>query len=218
MTGLGRLLLIALAAYGLSGCASQMVQPIALDGPATNIEYACPASGTLTRRVGSSSTLTYEGAEPGDPVVCRVTDEKGVAHRLLYGWFSLPTTQEFEKRAVLNAVFSGAQQDLCFVGVNRPMKTTGYSPDVNQSFVYENCWKQLGQKLVEVKGRFVKAVVLQTTEEGRAGNTFAADRTIYFDTETKVFFRMDVNMRRGTPVYGYNVDVLKRTQDLASHF
>ena len=195
-----------LACTGLAACAPSGVSMA--PGPGGAVAFACPAPGTQVRRVGSSAVLTSLAPDPADPVVCPIRDQAGVESRWLYGLFRVPTSIEPTKRAALANAFGGGPEQ-CYTETLRTSGAVGFSPTPNDTYIYEHCWKQGGRRTIEVNGRRFDTVAIIDTDEGRAGNVFAADRIFHFDLVSKAMVRLDVNNRRGTPAYGYSMAVLK---------
>ena len=200
-------LLSILLSLGLvASCAPTGTRPPS--NPAQSVAFSCPAEGVQSRRIGSSTLVTYGKADPSDPTICAAVVGNQPEGRWLYNWFKLPVSNEQQKRNALANAFKGGPE-YCYTEISKPSNSTGYTADVNASYIYEHCWEQVGQKAIVIKGKTYNTIAIRDTEEGRAGNSFAVDRTIYYDIDSKIVLRVDASTRRGTAIRGYENEVIK---------
>jgi hypothetical protein len=155
--------------------------------------FACPRAGTVVQF--SNGKQIYDGSEPDDPVLCRVTLQSGRHVRRLYNWFIIddwiPGHDKPVRRA-MQALFSGQENEVTF--------------DVfpsNLDHRIPQTWRHLSQETLAIGGHLIATTIYRHEISAFFpwGNrwTRSMDRAwnLWFNSSTGIFVKQKLIWHAG---------------------
>jgi hypothetical protein len=165
--GIVRALAVVVAVATPAVCNTALAQ-------APQVGFSCPKEGVIVE--GALGKTIYHGAEPGDPILCRLTNVRGQTESRPYNFYIYDTK---DIRQGLGDVISGRKQSATF------HYTYKYGPKIEGA---DDTWTRLGAEDINIGKRAIKAIVFER-EEKSTTTSFHGKWKLWFDPGTGLWVK-----------------------------
>lgn len=183
---------LCLFGLGLAGCAQNASQP----GDAASagaVQFQCPKAGTRVTYGTSRRPVVFNGADPGDPMVCLSSNPNGTSSRRVVNLLEPPAPQAREVHDGLVQVFPLAPGRTA-----RFSYFQGYRNDPTQTGQFRETWTTVGPETLQVGGKPVQTVlVTREVENNQAAGSVGIRWKLWFAPESGLWVKGEPTVLRG---------------------
>ena len=185
--------LSTIMAASLCGCAASAPPVVASSSGMTPVAFHCPKPGA-TATVGTSRLpISFDGADPADPLVCLGKFQNGTAFRRIANLLTPPPGQDRAIRdgiAPLFPIVPGKTAEFSYF--------QGYTNDRFKTGQFVERWATLGPETLTIAGQPVQTIVFtREVENSQTYGSLGINSRLWFAPDAGVWVRGDTTVVRG---------------------